>query len=75
MLSPGRGFQLEDRINMQRAPDRVATFKLLFDGRTGCRTIKLSARMTPNVGKSIAAIMQRSISNDGSPGYDTTVAP
>ena len=60
---------------MQRAPDRAVTSKSFLAVRSGCRIIKLSARMTPNVGKSIAAATLRSESNAGSPGYDTTVAP
>ena len=60
---------------MQRAPDRAATSKSFLAFGSGCRLIKLSARMTPNVGKSIAATTERSVSNAGSPGYDTTVAP
>jgi hypothetical protein len=60
---------------MQRAPDRAAISKSFLAVRTGCRMIKLNARMTPNDGKSIAATTQRNVSIASSPGYDTTVAP
>jgi hypothetical protein len=73
--SPLWGFQLDDRTNMQRAPDRAAISKSFLAVRTGCRNIKLNARLTPNPGKSIAATMEMALSIAGSPGYDTTVAP
>ena len=75
ILSPFWGFQFDDRANMQRAPDRVATSRSFLAVRSGRRTIKLSARITPNVGKNIAVAMLISEWDAGSPGYDTTVAP
>ena len=60
---------------MQRGPDRAATSKSFLAVRSGQRMIKLSDRITPDVGKSIAATTERSVWNTGSPGYDTTVAP
>ena len=73
--SPGWGFHFLDRTNMQRAPDRAATFKSFPFDKIGHRKIKLNARMTPNTGKTIADTMERSLSRHDSPGYDTTVAP